>query len=33
VVVALNLERNRLAVTEVDHPCVLAGALEHAVAR
>jgi hypothetical protein len=32
VVVALDLERDRLAVAEVEHACVLARALEHAVA-
>jgi hypothetical protein len=33
VVVRLDLERDRLAVAEVDHAGVLARALEHAVAR
>ena len=32
MVVALDLERDRLAVAEVDHAGVLAGPLEHAVA-
>jgi hypothetical protein len=32
VVVALDLERDRLAVAEVEHAGVLAGALQHALA-
>jgi hypothetical protein len=30
VVVALDLERDRLSLAQIDHACVLAGPLEHA---